>query len=54
MNKNYNLPLSKDKAHVYIHKKQKNYETFLYANSQTLFKKLDNFRYVFIYKKPYT
>ena len=28
-----------------------NCETFLYTKSQTLFKKLDNFRYVFQYKK---
>ena len=30
--------------------KAKNCEIFLYTKSQTLFKKLDNFRYVFIYK----
>ena len=48
MNENF------DNAHVYIQKKQKNCETFLYTKSQTLFKKLDNFRYVFIWKKPYT
>ena len=34
--------------------KSKKCETFLYTKSQTLFKKLDNIRYVFIYKKPYT
>ena len=28
--------------------------TFLYTKIQTLFKKLDNSRYVFKYKKPYT
>ena len=31
-----------------------NGKTFLYAKSQTLFTKLDNFRYVFIYKNSYT
>ena len=54
MNENYNLPSSKDNAHVYIHKNQNNCETFLYTKSKTIFKKLDNSRYVFIYKKPYT
>ena len=44
------LPSSKDTAHVYIHKKQKNCGAFLHTKSHTLFKKLDNFRYVFIYK----
>ena len=53
------LPSSKDNARVYIHKKQKHCETFVYTKSQTLFKKLDN-RYgifikflnlAFIYKK---
>ena len=34
--------------------KAKNCETFLYPKSQTLFKKRDNFRYVFIYQKLYT
>ena len=48
------LPPWKDNAHVYIHKKQKNHETFLYKKSQTFLKKLDNCHYVFIYKKPYT
>ena len=37
-----------------IYKEQKNCETFLYTKSLTLFRKLDNFCYVFIYKKPYT
>ena len=35
-------------------KSKKNCQMFLYTKSRTLFKKLDNFRYVFIYKKPYT
>ena len=34
--------------------KEKNCETFLSKKSQTVFKKQDNFRYVFIYKKRYT
>ena len=34
--------------------KAKNCKTFLNTKSETLFKKLDNFRYVYIYKKPYT
>ena len=38
---------------IYANSK-KNCETFLYTKSQTLFKKLDNYRYVFKYKKPYT
>ena len=45
------LPSSKDNAHVYIHKKQKNCRTFLYTKRQTLFKKLYNFRYVFLIQK---
>ena len=36
------------------HKNQNNCETFLYTKSHTLFIKLDNSGYVFIYKKPYT
>ena len=36
-------------AHFYIFKKQKNCETFLYTKIQTLFKKQDNLRYVYIY-----
>ena len=47
------LPSSKDKAHVYIHKKQNNCETFLYTKSKTIFKKLDNSRYV-LYSKIHT
>ena len=44
-----------DIAHVYIDKKQKKLRhVFIYTKSQTLFKKLDNFRYVFMYKMPYT
>ena len=39
---------------VFICKKQQNCETFLYTKSRTLFKKLDNFHYVFTYKKQDT
>ena len=44
----------RQRAYFYTHKNQKNCQTFLYTKIQTLFKKLDNFRIVFIYKKPYT
>ena len=37
-----------------LYKKQKRFQTFLYTKSQTLFKKLSKFRYVFKYKKQYT
>ena len=47
------LPSSKDNAHVYIQKKQKNWERFLYTKRQTHFKKLDNLRYV-LYAKIHT
>ena len=41
-------------ARFYIHNKQKKLRNgFLYKKPDT-FQKLDNFRYVFIYKKPYT
>ena len=42
------------RARFYIYKREKNCETFLYTKSQTLCKKQDNLRYVFIYKKPDT
>ena len=45
------LPSSKDNAYVYIHKKQINCKTFSNTKNHTLFKKIDNSRYVFIYKK---
>ena len=55
MNENYNdCHHQKTTRTFYIHKKQKNCETYLYTKSPTLFKKLDNFRYVFIYKKQDT
>ena len=45
--------IERERTRLYT-KNQKKCETFLYTKSRTLFKKLDNFRYVFIYKKPYT
>ena len=45
------LPSSEDNAYVYIHKKRKKCNTFSYTKNHTLFKKLDNSRYVYIYKK---
>ena len=42
-------------THTVIYTKSKNNcETFLYTKIRTLLKNLDNFRYVFILKKPYT
>ena len=41
------------RARLYTQKAKK-YEPFLYTKIQTLFKKLDNFRYVYIYIKPYS
>ena len=35
-------------------KRHKNCETFLYKKARHFSKKLDNSRYIFIYKKPYT
>ena len=45
--------IERQRARLYT-KNEKNCEKFLYTKSHTLFKKLDNFRYVFVYKKPYT
>ena len=45
--------IKRQRAHLYT-QKAKNCETFLYTKSQTLFKKLDNLRYVLLYKKAYT
>ena len=45
--------IGRKRARLYT-KSKKNCETFLYTKSRTLFKKLDNFLYVFIFKKPYT
>ena len=42
--------IERQRARLYT-QKAKNCEMFLYTQSQTLFKELDNFRYVFIYKK---
>ena len=36
----------RQRARLYIYKKQKNLETFLYTKSQTLCKNQENFRYV--------
>ena len=44
--------IKRQRVSFYIQKKQNNCETCLYTKTQTLFEKLDNFRYVFIYKKP--
>ena len=41
-------------AFIYIYKNQKSCKTFLYTKIQTLCKKQDNFRYVFIIKNPDT
>ena len=46
--------VERQRARFNISKKPNNCETFLYTKSQTLFKKLDNFRYGFIYKKQFT
>ena len=55
MNENYkDCHHPTKRARFYIQKHQKICEIVLYTKSQTLFKKLDNFRYVFIYNKPYT
>ena len=51
MNENYNHCHHRKTKRTFIYKKQKNCETFLYTKSQTLFKKLDNFRYVFYIQK---
>ena len=45
--------IKRQRARLYT-QRETNYQTFLYRKIQTLFKKLDNFRYVFIYKKQYT
>ena len=55
MNENYDDCHHRKTTRTFIYtKNKKNCEKFLYTKSQTLFKKLDNFRYVFIYKKPFT
>ena len=45
--------IERQRARFYI-KKAKKCEMFLHTKIETLFKKLDNFRYVLIYKKQYT
>ena len=49
-------PSAKDNAHIIIYTKSRKFPKRLYicAKSQTLSKKQDNFRYVFIHKKPDT
>ena len=55
MNENYDDSHRRKTTRTFIYtKSKKNCETFLYSKSQALFKKVDNFRYVFIYKKEYT
>ena len=55
MNDNYHDCHHRKTRRMFIYtKSKKNCQTFLYTKSHTLFKKLDNFRYVFIYKKQYT
>ena len=46
--------IERQRARFYINKKQEKLRNVLYANSQTLFKKLDNYRCVFVLKKRYT
>ena len=50
------IPISEiQRECYYIYEKQKNAKClYIYAKSHILFKKQDNFRYVFIDKKPYT
>ena len=44
--------IERQRARLYTQKEK--LPNILYTKSQTLFKKLDNFCYVFKYKKPYT
>ena len=54
MNENYNDSHHRKKMRTFIYtKSKKNCETILYTKSEILFKMVDNFRYVFIYKKPF-
>ena len=43
--------IERQRARFYIHKKQKNCETFLYTKYQTLFQKLDKFPLRFYIQK---
>ena len=55
MNENYDDCHHRKTTRTFIYTiSKKSCETFLYTKRQTLFKKLDNFRYVFIYKKRYS
>ena len=54
MNENYDHCHHRKTKRTFIYtKSEKNCDMFLYTKSQSLIKKLDNSRYVFIYKKPY-
>ena len=54
MNENYDDFHHRKTRRTFIYTKSKKLGNILYTNSPTLFTKLDNFRYVFIFKKPYT
>ena len=55
MNENYDDCHHRKTTRTFLYtQKAKKLRKVLYTKSHTLFKKLDNFRYVFIYKKPYT
>ena len=55
MNENYDDCYHWKTTRTFIYTKSKqNCEPFLDTKSHSIFKKLDNFRYVFLYKKQYT
>ena len=54
MNENYDDYHHRKKKRTCVYTKSKKIAKRLYTESQTLFEKLDNSRYVFIYKNPYT
>ena len=55
INENYNdCPQQNTTCTLYIFIKGKKCESFLYTKIQTLYKKQDNFRYIFIYKNQDT
>ena len=47
-------PISQRQRVRFIHIKKIAKNLYIYARIETLFKKKDNLRYVFIHKKPYT
>ena len=48
-------PISKgQRAHLYIYKAKNEKRLYIYTKFQTLFKKQDNLRCVFIHRKPGT